>query len=219
MSEIDNNTTLKDVLKEIINSKKELKNAIDAFEARLLLKGKNINIAHEQTSKQRYESSILRKNLNLVKEDKQNTCYIKRNKLYTRLYVNENIHSVEDLMDEEKLANSAPSTPTAVDPTLPENRNDPSEQLKDMEKTTQEEINIRSPERNRPRSNSAPQTPVASETFFEDSPARFTLNTPPQISSNVNKKIIPEEKSRKLDQIIQKTQKKKITKKQHWKKQ
>ncbi|CAH1105643.1 unnamed protein product [Psylliodes chrysocephalus] len=229
MSEIDNNTTLKDILNEIINSKKELKNAIDASEARLLLKvesvqskvtelqkenqllkeeieilkqqnkknsivifglqniqdnlniqyicshikslldidikpseinefytlgkeknsplkvnfvcswrkteilkncnklkGKNISIVHEQTPKQRYESSILRKHLNLAKQDKQNNCYIKRNKLY----VNENIYSVENLLGVEELANnlnkkpnSAPSTPTAVDPTLPENRN------------------------------------------------------------------------------------------------
>lgn len=89
-------------------------------------KGKNIRIVHKQTPKPRYESSILRKHLNLAKHDQQNNCYIKRNKLY----VNENIYSVENLLGVEELANnlnkkpnSAPSTPTAVDPILPENRN------------------------------------------------------------------------------------------------
>lgn len=85
------------------------------------LKGINISLSNDMTVKQRKEQIILRKHLNLAKQDKNTNCYIKKNKLY----VNNQTYTAEDLeesselceTEEKQKTNSAPNTPI-ITPTL-----------------------------------------------------------------------------------------------------
>uniref|UniRef100_A0A6P7G0P2 Uncharacterized protein LOC114336309 n=1 Tax=Diabrotica virgifera virgifera TaxID=50390 RepID=A0A6P7G0P2_DIAVI len=75
------------------------------------LKGKNINITHDYTHKQREEQKILKYHLKLAREKSTTRSYIKGNKLF----VDESSYSIEDLQDTgENLhqTNSEPNTPT-----------------------------------------------------------------------------------------------------------
>ncbi|KAJ8969377.1 hypothetical protein NQ317_000722 [Molorchus minor] len=77
------------------------------------LKSTNITIAHDLTIKQREENKVLRKFLQKAKEDKNDNCYIKHN----RLYINNKPYTPEELIkfdcreDEEvRGPNSAPDS-------------------------------------------------------------------------------------------------------------
>lgn len=79
------------------------------------LKGTNVYIAHDLTPEQRNENQILRRHLNNARQNKNNTCFIKNNKLH----INKKIYTPNDLLEIEEsevyLINqnhSAPSTPT-----------------------------------------------------------------------------------------------------------
>lgn len=83
------------------------------------LKGrKDINISPALTGRQRVEGKVLRKHLFLARQDKQENCYIKGNKLYVQnqIYTVEELLKLEDSGDKRKI-NSAPSTPTLEAPT------------------------------------------------------------------------------------------------------
>lgn len=74
------------------------------------LKGKNLNIAHDQTPQQRANSKVLRKHLLLAKQEGHEKCFIKNEKLY----VGGEVYSVEELWRSETVSrrsNSAPSSP------------------------------------------------------------------------------------------------------------
>lgn len=74
------------------------------------LKGSKIFIAHDLTENQRSEYKILRAHLNQAKENTDNRCFIKGN----RLYVNNIAYTVDDLQyepDPKAKNNSAPPTP------------------------------------------------------------------------------------------------------------
>lgn len=74
------------------------------------LKGSKIYIANDLTEKQRGEYKILREHLSRAREDTENSCYIKGNKLY----VNNVAYTVEDLKYEtepEPRSYSSPPTP------------------------------------------------------------------------------------------------------------
>ncbi|KAG5863622.1 hypothetical protein JTB14_026269 [Gonioctena quinquepunctata] len=62
------------------------------------LKGTSIRIAHDLTEQQRIEFKILRKHLHATKQDKNNTCYIRNN----RLHVNNRIFTPSDLENLEQ---------------------------------------------------------------------------------------------------------------------
>ena len=94
------------------------------------LKGTNIYITNDLAQKQREENKILRKHLYLAKQEGNNNCYIKRNKLH----VNNEIYTPQDLENCEEAetthlekSSSAPETPTVQ--TLPN-----SEERKDQKK-------------------------------------------------------------------------------------
>lgn len=78
------------------------------------LKGKNVSIVHDQTQLQRKNNKILRQNLLKAREDGNNVCYIKNE----RLFVNGQVYEVEDLVplaeSETSTSNSAPPTPTVT---------------------------------------------------------------------------------------------------------
>ncbi|KAJ8934261.1 hypothetical protein NQ314_013483 [Rhamnusium bicolor] len=86
------------------------------------LKGSNITIAHDLTPQQRTENKILRKHLQLAKQDGK-ICYIKKN----RLHVNNETYCAEDLFELENQKenseckpNSIPATPIPLnDDTFP----------------------------------------------------------------------------------------------------
>ncbi|KAJ8933440.1 hypothetical protein NQ314_013997 [Rhamnusium bicolor] len=78
------------------------------------LKGSNISIANDQTPKQREENKILRKHLQQAKQNVDNICFIKRNKLH----INDEIYTPEELKNCEQSdiinptkSNSEPKTP------------------------------------------------------------------------------------------------------------
>lgn len=91
-----------------------------------LLKGTTVTIANDMTVKQRLESSVLRKHLQIAKQDQNSNCFIKKN----RLHVNDQVYTVEqleipsDTVEELEVA-SAPGTSVASTATIPElpNRN------------------------------------------------------------------------------------------------
>lgn len=60
MSEIYNSRKFKDILNEIINSKKELKNAIHASEARLLLK---VELIQSKVTELQKENQLLKEEI------------------------------------------------------------------------------------------------------------------------------------------------------------
>ncbi|KAG5899694.1 hypothetical protein JTB14_030091 [Gonioctena quinquepunctata] len=62
------------------------------------LKGTSISIAHDLTEQQRIEFKILRKHFHAAKQDKNNTCYIRNN----RLHVNNRIFTPSDLENLEE---------------------------------------------------------------------------------------------------------------------
>ncbi|KAG5865271.1 hypothetical protein JTB14_006491 [Gonioctena quinquepunctata] len=80
------------------------------------LKRTSISIANDMTFKQREDSKILRKHLNLARQDNIVNCFINNNKLF----VNNQIYSVKDLsgtgefldIEEKSASNSALDTPT-----------------------------------------------------------------------------------------------------------
>ncbi|CAG9818789.1 unnamed protein product [Phaedon cochleariae] len=79
------------------------------------LKGKNISIIEDQTTKQREEHKLLRKYLFQAKQEEGNTCYIRNNKLH----VNQDVYTISDLLKldaqsqvEDTEVKSAPPTPT-----------------------------------------------------------------------------------------------------------
>lgn len=86
------------------------------------LKGTDINIVHDLTVQQREQNKLLRKHLNLAKQDKNKTSYIKRNKLY----INKKTYTVDDLLELENQeefeyqTNSAPATPTPINKSIHE---------------------------------------------------------------------------------------------------
>ncbi|KAG5897953.1 hypothetical protein JTB14_021132 [Gonioctena quinquepunctata] len=85
------------------------------------VKGTYISIAHDLTELQRTEYRILRKHLYDAKQYKDNTCYIRKN----RLHVNNRIFTPSDLENLEKESNlnlqtkphSDPGTPVSEDKT------------------------------------------------------------------------------------------------------
>lgn len=80
------------------------------------LKGSNIFIGKDLTSKERQDNQILGKHLRLAKQDQNINCFIRNN----RLHVDNKIYTVEDLEGTEEIEeisvkhkpNSAPGTPT-----------------------------------------------------------------------------------------------------------
>lgn len=87
------------------------------------LKGTTIRIAQDLTEQQRIESKILRKHLYAAKENKENTCYIKNN----RLYVNGRIFTPSELENPEedssfKVPTKPQSDPGIGTPTIETNK-------------------------------------------------------------------------------------------------
>ncbi|KAG5864010.1 hypothetical protein JTB14_014233 [Gonioctena quinquepunctata] len=94
----------------------------EVLQKRQHLKGTNISIVHDQTTKQREESKLLRKYLLKARQEENNTCYIKNNKLHvnTEVYRIPDLLALENQIVEEPKSISAPSTPTPE--THPESR-------------------------------------------------------------------------------------------------
>ncbi|KAG5879693.1 hypothetical protein JTB14_006478 [Gonioctena quinquepunctata] len=94
----------------------------EVLQKRQNLKGTNISIVHDQTTKQREESKLLRKYLLKARHEENNTCYIKNNKLHvnTEVYRIPDLLALENQIIEEPKSISAPSTPTPG--THPESR-------------------------------------------------------------------------------------------------
>ncbi|KAG5871148.1 hypothetical protein JTB14_026112 [Gonioctena quinquepunctata] len=119
------------ILAEIQRGNEELKLALQATEVKLTLKieeinhrliqGTYISIADDLTELQSPEYRILRKHLYDAKQDKNNTYYIRKN----RLHVNNRIFTPSDLENLEKESNfnlqtkphSDPGTPVSEDKT------------------------------------------------------------------------------------------------------
>ncbi|KAG5868806.1 hypothetical protein JTB14_026124 [Gonioctena quinquepunctata] len=86
----------------------------DVFQKKSCLKGSNISIVNDLTPTQRKQYKLLKKHLNLAKQDGNKQCFIKKN----RLHVNNDIYEISDLENLEKrphniyTPNSAPPTPT-----------------------------------------------------------------------------------------------------------
>lgn len=80
------------------------------------LKGTNISIANDMTTKQREENKILRKHLFIAKQNNNNTCYIKKNQLYinNKIYTAHELKQLEDTDDKisQLQPKSTPETPT-----------------------------------------------------------------------------------------------------------
>lgn len=116
------------------NKKKVLQNCYK-------LKGKQITIAQDLTHQQREEQKTLRKHLFLAKQEKQNECYIRGNKLF----VNGVAYNAEDLRetdDNHTSPKSAPSTPTIQNPKVSLKTFDtPSRKNRDTEKVPQQLMN------------------------------------------------------------------------------
>lgn len=86
----------------------------DVFKKIRNLKGKNLSITHDLTSKQREIHKILRKHLQIQRQNKENISFIKNEKLY----VNDTAYDVDELLDLESTgfpqreARSDPGTPS-----------------------------------------------------------------------------------------------------------
>lgn len=82
------------------------------------LKGTNISIVHDLTPQQRQDNQILKKHLKVAKQNRNNICYIKKNKLH----INEEIYTLEQLREKENYedflmetkSSSAPATPITI---------------------------------------------------------------------------------------------------------
>lgn len=94
----------------------------EVLQKRQHLKGTNISIVHDQTQKQREESKLPRKYLLKARQEENNTCYIKNNKLHvnTEVYRVSDLLALENQTVEEPKSISASSTPTPE--TQPETR-------------------------------------------------------------------------------------------------
>ncbi|KAG5862574.1 hypothetical protein JTB14_026741 [Gonioctena quinquepunctata] len=83
----------------------------DVFQKKSCLKGSNISIVNDLTPTQRKQYKLLKKHLNLAKQDGNKQCFIKKN-------MNNDIYEISDLENLEKrpdniyTPNSAPPTPT-----------------------------------------------------------------------------------------------------------
>lgn len=71
------------------------------------LKGTTISIAHDLNFEERQKNKILRKHLNLARQNKNNVCYIKKNKLY----VNGNIYTSDELENKDNIEQKLTVTP------------------------------------------------------------------------------------------------------------
>lgn len=100
------------------------------------LKGTNITITHDQTLKERADNKVLRKHLYEAKQNKGNTCFIKKNKLH----INETSYTVDDLRElenREQRANCKENSVLAASNKSKEN-NQATNQQEGDEKSTEE---------------------------------------------------------------------------------
>lgn len=97
------------------------------------LKDTSIFINHDLTPKQREDNKVLRRHLKLAKEDKNKTCYVKKN----TLYINEKGYTIEDLLELENQENSE-ELRTNIGPTT-SNTNIPSKYHDEVTKKKKEE--------------------------------------------------------------------------------
>ncbi|CAG9822064.1 unnamed protein product [Phaedon cochleariae] len=94
------------------------------------LKGTSISIAHDLTELQRTENKILRKHLYAAKQDKNNTCFMKNNKLHLndRIFTPSDLESLEEKIEVnfQSQSHSDPGTPT-IELTLQNTIKEPTE--------------------------------------------------------------------------------------------
>ncbi|KAG5871572.1 hypothetical protein JTB14_000700 [Gonioctena quinquepunctata] len=87
---------------------------LDVFQKKSCLKVSNISIVNDLTPTQREQYQLLKKHLNLAKQDGNNQCFIKKNRLHVNNYIYEisDLENLENRPDNIYTPNSAPPTPT-----------------------------------------------------------------------------------------------------------
>lgn len=113
------------------------------------LKGTNISIVHDLTYQQRQDNKTLRKHLALAKQEKENKCFIK----YNKLHLNGEVFTVEQLIHIENQDTPSQDRPSSA-PATPNLRTD------EPSTVNVPKPNIRGPEARTPTTVTTPKTPA-----------------------------------------------------------